>query len=155
MPRGCTGTFLKKEGGIQVFAGLVPCSQPGVNFTNILWAAFAPKSFCQKITNPNFKHIKAVQRALVWLSISPIFYEQLFHTKVLDAAFMCLQFGFLIFWRKDFGTKAAHKMLVKLTPVGSFLRTPWLAKPVKRMWRIVHFNGKYTQLLLIEHISWV
>ncbi len=28
---------------------------------------------------------------------------------------MCLQFGFLIFWRKDFGTKAAHKMLVKLT----------------------------------------
>jgi hypothetical protein len=28
---------------------------------------------------------------------------------------MCLQFGFVIFWRKDFGTKAAHKMLVKLT----------------------------------------
>jgi len=29
---------------------------------------------------------------------------------------MCLQFGFAILWRKDFGTKAAHKMLVKLTP---------------------------------------
>jgi hypothetical protein len=29
---------------------------------------------------------------------------------------MCLQFGFLIFWRKDFGVKAAHKMLLKLTP---------------------------------------
>jgi hypothetical protein len=29
---------------------------------------------------------------------------------------MCLQFGFEIFWRKDFGAKAAHKMLVKLTP---------------------------------------
>ena len=29
---------------------------------------------------------------------------------------MCLQFGFLIFWRKDFGAKAAHKMVVKLTP---------------------------------------
>jgi hypothetical protein len=29
---------------------------------------------------------------------------------------MCLQFGFIVFWRKDFGTKAAHKMLVKLTP---------------------------------------
>jgi hypothetical protein len=29
---------------------------------------------------------------------------------------MCLQFGFAIFWQKDFGTKAAHKMLVKLTP---------------------------------------
>ncbi len=25
---------------------------------------------------------------------------------------MCLQFGFIIFWQKDF----AHKMLVKLTP---------------------------------------
>jgi hypothetical protein len=46
---------------------------------------------------------------------SPIFYEQLFHTKVFCAAFMCLQFGFVIFWRKDFGTKAAHKILVKLT----------------------------------------
>jgi hypothetical protein len=29
---------------------------------------------------------------------------------------MCLQFGFLIFWKKDFGAKAAHKILVKLTP---------------------------------------
>jgi hypothetical protein len=29
---------------------------------------------------------------------------------------MCLQFGFLIFWQQDFGAKAAHKMLVKLTP---------------------------------------
>jgi hypothetical protein len=40
-------------------------------------------------------------------------------TKVLCAPFMCLQFGFVIFWQKDFGTKAAHKMLVKLTPGGS------------------------------------
>jgi hypothetical protein len=29
---------------------------------------------------------------------------------------MCLQFGFVIFWQKDFGAKAAHQMLVKLTP---------------------------------------
>jgi hypothetical protein len=29
---------------------------------------------------------------------------------------MRLQFGFVIFWQKDFGAKAAHKMLVKLTP---------------------------------------
>ena len=27
MPRSCTGTFLVKEGGIQVLAGLVPSSQ--------------------------------------------------------------------------------------------------------------------------------
>jgi hypothetical protein len=32
---------------------------------------------------------------------------------------MCLQFGFVFFWRKDFGAKAAHKMLVKLTPVSN------------------------------------
>jgi hypothetical protein len=29
---------------------------------------------------------------------------------------MCLQFGFVSFGQKDFGAKAAHKMLVKLTP---------------------------------------
>ena len=39
---------------------------------------------------------------------------------------MCLQFGFVIFWQKDFGAKAAHKMLVKMTP-GLLLPT---AKPV-------------------------
>ncbi len=50
------------------------------------------------------------------MSISPIFYEQLFRTKVFRAALMYLQFGFVIFWQKDFGAKAAHKMLVKLTP---------------------------------------
>ncbi len=44
------------------------------------------------------------------VSISPIFYEQLFLMKVFGAAFMCLQYGFVIFWRKDFGAKAAHKM---------------------------------------------
>jgi len=55
------------------------------------------------------------------VSISPIFYEQLFHTKVFCAAFMCLQFGFVIFWQKDFGTKAAHKMLVILIPGGSIV----------------------------------
>jgi hypothetical protein len=39
---------------------------------------------------------------------------------------MCLQFGFVIFWQKDFGAKTAHKMLVKLTPGdkhSSLLRT--------------------------------
>jgi hypothetical protein len=88
-----------------------PILSPGVNFTNILWAAFAPKSFHQKITNANCKHLKAVQRTLVWLSISPIFYEQLFNTKVLCAPFMCLQFGFLFF-----GERILAQKLVKLTP---------------------------------------
>jgi hypothetical protein len=39
--------------------------------------------------------------------------------KVFCAAFMCLKFGFVIFWRKDFVAKGTHKMLVKLTPGGS------------------------------------
>ncbi len=34
---------------------------------------------------------------------------------------MCLQFGFVLFWQKDLGAKAAHKMLVKLTPGGNFI----------------------------------
>jgi len=51
---------------------------PGVNFTNILRAAFSYEFFC--------------------------------------AAFMCLLFGFVLFWQKDFGAKAAHEMLVKSTP---------------------------------------
>jgi hypothetical protein len=38
---------------------------PGVNFTNDLRAAFVPKSFRHKITNPNCKHIKAAERTLV------------------------------------------------------------------------------------------
>jgi hypothetical protein len=38
--------------------------------------------------------------------------------KVFCATFMCLLFGFVIFWQKDFGAKAVHKMLVKLTPGG-------------------------------------
>jgi hypothetical protein len=45
-----------------------------------------------------------------------MFYEQLFHTKIFVQLLCALQFGSVIFWQKDFGTKAAHKMLVKLTP---------------------------------------
>jgi hypothetical protein len=60
------------------------------------------------VTNLFILHCHWGQRDLVL--ISPIFYEQLFHMKVVCAAFMCLQIEFAIFWRK-----AAHKMLVKLT----------------------------------------
>jgi hypothetical protein len=57
------------------------------------------------------------------VSISPIFYEQPLCAKVFCAAFMCLQFGFVIFWQKDFGAKAAHKMLVTFTPGANFTNT--------------------------------
>ncbi len=61
------------------------------------------------------------------MSISPIVYEQHFRMKVFCAAFLCLEFGFVIFWQKDFGTKAAHKILVRLTPGG-------------RKWQLIHPN---------------
>jgi hypothetical protein len=78
------------------------------------------------------------------VSISPIFYEQLFHMKVsFCAAFMCLQFGFVIFWQKDFGAKAAHKMLVKLTPglQSTFSRTP----------KAQYFNLLFHKRPLVNH----
>ncbi len=139
--------------GGQIWLFLAPKWHPGVNFTNILWVAFAPQSFWQTITNPNCKHLKTVQRTLVWLSISPIFYQQLFHTKVLCTPFMCLQVGFVIFWRKDFGAKAAHKMLVKLTPGvegrSQFGETHFGAKtePYRRGWIQVYWILKYSKVL--------
>jgi hypothetical protein len=73
-----------------------------------------------------------------------LFYKQLFHTKVLCAPFMCLQFGFVIFWWKDFGAKAAHKMLVKLTP-GRFIDT-YLLTLLKRIvfnQTVIHMDGYF------------
>jgi len=56
---------------------------------------------------------RSLQRRLQ-VSISPTFYVHLFCTKVLCAAFLSLQFGFVIFWRKIISAKAACKMLMKL-----------------------------------------
>ena len=47
------------------------------------------------------------------VSISPTFFEHLFHTKVFWAAFLFLLFSFVLFWRKEIGAKDACKMLVK------------------------------------------
>jgi hypothetical protein len=41
---------------------------------------------------------------------------------------MCLQYEFVIFWQKDFGAKAAHKMFVKLTPGRLFQSSLILAR---------------------------
>jgi len=51
------------------------------------------------------------------VSISTKFYKQLFCTKVFCAAFRYLLFGFVIFGRKNISSKAARKMLLKLTTV--------------------------------------
>jgi hypothetical protein len=58
---------------------------------------------------------KAACKILVKLTVRPRFFAQL-----LSAYY----FGFVIFWRKDLCAKAAHKMLVKLTPgVGGMIQT--------------------------------
>jgi hypothetical protein len=46
---------------------------------------------------------------------------RLFCAKLLCAAFLQLQFGFVTFWQNNIGVKAAHKMLVKLTKGVNFL----------------------------------
>jgi len=46
------------------------------------------------------------------LTHSSTFYEQLFHSEVILAAFLFLHFGFLVFWQKETGEKGPHKMLV-------------------------------------------
>jgi len=43
-----------------------------------------------------------------------------FCIKEFQAAFFNSQFGFEIFWHKNIGAKAAHKMLMKLTTVVNF-----------------------------------
>ncbi len=51
--------------GLKSNKGCISCAfqPPGGNFTNILLAAFAPKSFCRKITNPSCKHLKSFRRS--------------------------------------------------------------------------------------------
>jgi hypothetical protein len=66
---------------------------PGVNFTNILRAAFSYKSFL--------------------------------------CSFYVLTIWVCNFWRKDLGTKAVHKMLVKLTPGGRNCRLIYAHSKVK------------------------
>ena len=62
------------------------------------------------------------------VSISPTFYEQLFRTKDLRAAFLYLHCRFKLFRRKEIGAKAACKMLVKSTPCLNS-QNHWLLQP--------------------------
>ncbi len=56
------------------------------------------------------------------VSISPIFYEQLFCTKVFCATFFYLQCGFETFVQKIVRAKAACKMLIKLATGGDICK---------------------------------
>jgi hypothetical protein len=58
---------------------------------------------------------------------------------------MCLQFGFVFFWQKDFGAKAAHKMLVKLTPDWVIFRQFGLLLRFQK-WFVVYVLGFQIEL---------
>ncbi len=88
-------------------------------------------SFCAQILLPkNYKpKLKSLKRCAKNFGMTvnfTNFLQAAFSYKVLCAPFMCLQFEFVIFWRKDFGAKAAHNMLVKLTPGHLFTFLPLL-----------------------------
>jgi len=55
------------------------------------------------------------------VTMSLTFYKHLFCTKMFCVAFLNLQFGSVIFWCKNIGTKGAHKMLMKLTAMVNFI----------------------------------
>ena len=61
------------------------------------------------------------QDTLNTVSISSIFYKQLFCMAVLCAAFLFLQFVLVIFWQKEDGKKSDIKMFVKLTKYHFFV----------------------------------
>ena len=85
------------------------------------WLFFLPEKKLEKNVNTKIRNSKSYQKmklfsffsrlskSISWKShqvlISPTFYNQLFCMKVFCAAFMCWQFGFVIFWRKEIGTK--------------------------------------------------
>jgi len=52
---------------------------------------------------------------------------------VLSAAFLLLQFGFLIIGRKDIGAKAARKMLMKLIADVKITKEFQAASPYERV----------------------
>jgi len=78
------------------------------------------------------------------LLISSTFYSRLFCTKVFFTAFLWLLFGFVIFWHKTIGAKAARKMLMKLTTSHKFFRSKVL---------IFHSFGNRTGPNLIKRLS--
>ena len=46
---------------------------------------------------------------------------------------MCLQLGFVIFGKKEIGTKAAHQMLVKLATVGEKIDGEYVPSSVEML----------------------
>ncbi len=86
----------------------------GVNYINILRAAFLHKSVFRSFSQFSTWLCKLLAKEIQAVSIISTFYEHLFCTKVFFEAFPNFLLGFVIFRHKNFGAKAALKMLAKL-----------------------------------------
>ena len=84
------------------------------------------------------------------MSILPTFYKQHFCTKVFWAAFLYLHFRFVPFCRKEIGSKAACKLLLKLT-IGVHDCVGELIKNLTKFLRKVFFQDAKKNIL----ICWV
>jgi hypothetical protein len=88
------------------------------NRTKLIFSfPFYPKIRFPSVLTENHSETDILSTHTVWKNGTEqnyirykVFYEQLFHMKVFCAAFMCLQFEFVIFGGKDFGTKSAHNI---------------------------------------------
>ncbi len=97
----------------------VSCSEPGVNFINTLRSHFLYKclfgSFslvtCKWKKLPTLSYVKFVHFLLIKLTAGCQFHQQ----------FTCTFFCFVTFWRKNISSKAAYKMLMKLTTGVNFI----------------------------------
>jgi hypothetical protein len=104
-----------------------PNQTQGVNFINILWAAFSFESVC--FVQLFFTHSLALQffskrtsAQKLLMIVCEIDYRCQFHQHLRSRFFkhkcfvcLCLKFGFVILYLKNMDTKAARKMSVNLT----------------------------------------
>ncbi len=78
-----------------------------------------------------------------------------FSTEVFFAAFIYVEFGFVIYWPKNLGAKAARKMLVKSTTGGrgvSTTTTVWVSCCLRHLWATSAISRK-TELTNEEHLK--
>ena len=64
---------------------------------------------------------------------------------------MCLQIGFVIFWQKDFGPKAAHKMLVKFTPGANVIKLSLLTTRPNKL-ECLHPAKTFQSSIVVYHL---
>ncbi len=81
------------------------------------------------LAKPVTTTLQQVERSQVL--IHQQFISSFFVQKCLAKLFLYLQFGFVIFWQKNIGAKAASKMLVKLT-TGLIYTSPIFAKEIRK-----------------------